>query len=86
MALSAASVYAQQLVDEMDDLDPDGFGAQDADVHTKVKSVLGTALVRVMLQMFADADVSFGAGTIVGVDAPSGDTHNGLSASNGTIS
>lgn len=31
------------------------------------------------------ATVTFAIGTIVGVDAPSGDTHNALTASGGTI-
>lgn len=85
MALKTAAAYAQELVDAMDAADPAGFGAQDADVHAKVRDVLGTAVATVILSAFTDARVSFGAGTITGADAPSGDTHSALTASGGTL-
>jgi len=54
----------------------------------------GTKTATQAAQEIADAidkyvktgSVAFGAGTITGADVPSGDTHNGLTATNGTIS
>lgn len=84
MALQTADDYAQALVDAMDAADPDGFGAQDADVHAKVRDVLGTAIATVILAALADARVAFGAGSISGSDSH-GDSHTGLTATGGTL-
>ncbi len=74
MGLKTDAAYAQELVDALIDLDPEGFGAQDSAIHDSVRDVLGTAIATLVLSALADATI-----TISGTDS-AGDTPDGLTA------
>lgn len=85
MALSSVATMAAAVITEYESSNAT-FAAATTEEKERLRDGLVTAILTVIRdELTTNAAVSFSAGQITGLDAPSGDSHSLLTASNGSI-